>query len=67
MARSGLKPIHSSKLVGRMVNGVPKGTQSYIAAKTRELKEEEINKKLDIELAKILEFRFLKKGEKQVE
>ena len=45
MTRSGLKPIHSSKLVGRMVNGVPKGTRSYIAAKTRELKEEEESKK----------------------
>jgi|TARA_R110000787_G_scaffold120190_1_gene231169 hypothetical protein len=38
--RTGFKPIHSSKLVGRMVDGVPKGTKSYIAAKTRELKEE---------------------------
>ena len=37
---TGFQPIHSSKLVGRMVNGVPKGTRSYIAAKTRELEEE---------------------------
>ena len=47
MTTTGFKPIHSSKLVGRMVNGVPKGTRSYIAAKTRELKEEERKKKGD--------------------
>tara|TARA_R110002051_G_scaffold70417_1_gene126718 strand:- start:84 stop:485 length:402 start_codon:yes stop_codon:yes gene_type:complete len=46
MTRTGLKPIHSSKLVGRMVNGVPKGTKSYIAAKTAELKEEKAKKKV---------------------
>ena len=45
MTTTGLKPIHSSKLVGRMVNGVPKGTKSYIAAKTAELKEEKAKKK----------------------
>ena len=33
-------PIHSSNLVGRMVDGVPKGTRSYISAKTAELKVE---------------------------
>ena len=37
--RTGFKPIHSSNLVGRMVNGIPKGTKSYIVAKTRELSE----------------------------
>jgi hypothetical protein len=46
MTRTGFKPIHSSKLVGRMVNGVPKGTKSYIAAKTAELKEEKAKKKV---------------------
>ena len=46
MTTTGLKPIHSSKLVGRMVNGVPKGTKSYIAAKTAELKEEKAKKKV---------------------
>ena len=39
MTRTGFKPIHSSNLVGRMVNGIPKGTKSYIVAKTRELSE----------------------------
>lgn len=41
MTKTRFKPIHSSKLVGRMVDGVPKGTKSYIAAKTRELKEQQ--------------------------
>jgi len=40
MAKKGFKPIPSDKLVGRMVNGVPKGTKSYIVAKTRELEQE---------------------------
>ena len=42
-------PIPSSKLVGRMVNGVPKGTRSYIVAKTRELKEEEERDLMQVE------------------
>ena len=45
MTKTGFKPIPSSKLVGRMVDGVPKGTRSYIVAKTRELKEEEEKRK----------------------
>ena len=45
MGKRKFKPIHSSKLVGRMVNGVPKGTASYVAAKRAELAEKKRKKR----------------------
>ena len=39
--------IPSSKLKGRMVNGVPKGTISYINAKNYELNLERKNNEID--------------------
>ena len=53
MTKTGFKPIPSSKLVGRMVDGVPKGTRSYIKAKTREL-EQQKPKKIRLKIVKTI-------------
>ena len=53
MTKTGFKPIPSSKLVGRMVDGVPKGTKSYIKAKTWEL-EQQKSKKIRLKIVKTI-------------